>query len=342
MDCVYCQRPIEGKEGRTCGAHACRSRYQVYLEQGRAVCAVCGQPLRGSREDQPCHAAACQSGFIRLTRMANATQPKIGRCQTCGIYTTTGSPGDWQCADPSCQSVRRKSERLEERRQAQARQLRLTRAAEELRSRMSLPTCTLPRDAFVLKVVPHYAAGLQPLATNRVDEFCQRLDQAVAAAFDPTSTAVNEPYLDEELSELMNPQESLVFGQACRLCRGNCCREGANHAFISAATIRRFASTVPQLTPAEVQDAYRKRLPAESVTGSCLFHTQHGCSLSREMRSNMCNRFLCPALLTVRQQLETDPPDGFFVAAAHEDALVGGQFVVTPDAQAPLATELGD
>lgn len=57
-------------------------------------------------------------------------------------------------------------------------------------------------------------------------------------------------------------------------------------------------------------------LPQRSVVESCEFHTDRGCNLPAEMRADMCNHYICPALHEMRSSLEQDEPAGFFIAAA--------------------------
>ena len=42
--------------------------------------------------------------------------------------------------------------------------------------------------------------------------------------------------------------------------------------------------------------AYLDRVGVKSQTGSCINHGAQGCSLPKEMRSDICNRFSCESL----------------------------------------------
>jgi len=91
------------------------------------------------------------------------------------------------------------------------------------------------------------------------------------------------------------PASSLP-GRLCALCGGGCCTRGGEHAYLGAATLRRFMDAHPQLSKEEVAAAYLDRVAPRTQSGSCINHTRKGCSLPREMRSDICNRFACESL----------------------------------------------
>jgi hypothetical protein len=41
---------------------------------------------------------------------------------------------------------------------------------------------------------------------------------------------------------------------------------------------------------------YIERVPASGYEGSCIFHGNHGCTLDRSMRSDVCNAHFCGGL----------------------------------------------
>lgn len=96
-------------------------------------------------------------------------------------------------------------------------------------------------------------------------------------------------------------------GHLCAACGGGCCTLGGDHAYVSAKTIRRFLTLAPQLQPHEVLAAYMGRLAARTQAGSCINHTDKGCSLSREMRSDICNVYACDELKAVEHDVASGP-----------------------------------
>ena len=89
------------------------------------------------------------------------------------------------------------------------------------------------------------------------------------------------------------PDDDPLGGQLCATCSGGCCTLGGTTAYLSAATIRRYMALHPQLRPRDVLAAYLDRLQTKTERGSCVNHTSTGCGLSREMRADICNQYLC-------------------------------------------------
>lgn len=82
----------------------------------------------------------------------------------------------------------------------------------------------------------------------------------------------------------------------CAACGGGCCTNGGDHAYLTVGTIRRYIGQHAGAQAQEVFAAYRERLPARALAGSCIHHGAQGCTLSRDMRSDICNHFACPQL----------------------------------------------
>jgi hypothetical protein len=101
---------------------------------------------------------------------------------------------------------------------------------------------------------------------------------------------------------------STMPGQLCALCGGGCCTRGGDHAYLSAATLRRFMDAQPALSGDAVVSAYLDRITSTTQAGSCINHTRAGCSLLREMRSDICNRFACAPLARVLASQRGEQP----------------------------------
>lgn len=85
-----------------------------------------------------------------------------------------------------------------------------------------------------------------------------------------------------------------VARTACTLCRGWCCRNGADDAFLDAPTVAR-AGLGMSGADAVIQH-YLSRVPVVSYQNSCIFHAENGCTLDRPMRSDVCNAYFCGGL----------------------------------------------
>jgi len=84
-----------------------------------------------------------------------------------------------------------------------------------------------------------------------------------------------------------------VIDTACALCRGWCCRQGGEHAYLDERTLARVCLTRPGLDARAVLRLYLERVPAQGYDSSCMFHGQRGCTLDRSLRSDVCNNYFC-------------------------------------------------
>jgi hypothetical protein len=87
-----------------------------------------------------------------------------------------------------------------------------------------------------------------------------------------------------------------VARAACSLCRGWCCRNGGDDAFLDEPTIARVRHADSALSARAVLRRYVERVPAMSYEGSCIFHAEQGCTLDRSLRSDLCNAYFCGGL----------------------------------------------
>ena len=156
-------------------------------------------------------------------------------------------------------------------------------AWQALRAR--LPAGLTPEPlALLLPSGPRRASPLAALRRKRYrTHLLQIIDEAAAfvGPVAPVTTAAGA---------------SAMPGGLCALCGGGCCTKGGNEAYLSAATMRRFMQAQPDLSKEQVAAAYLACVSGKTQAGSCINHTGQGCSLPKEMRSDICNRFSCDAL----------------------------------------------
>lgn len=120
-----------------------------------------------------------------------------------------------------------------------------------------------------------------------------------------------------------------VVAAVCSACRGACCGNGGDHAFLRTRTLRDFVEAHPSLDDDGVVAAYRRHLPVFALHAGCVYQGSAGCTLPRAMRSAICNAYLCGGL---RQALaEADGrTEVVFVARRDGDRLAGGQLRQLP------------
>jgi hypothetical protein len=84
-----------------------------------------------------------------------------------------------------------------------------------------------------------------------------------------------------------------VARAACSLCKGWCCRNGDDDAFLDDRTLARVRIARPDLDECAVLRLYLERAV---YRGSCIFHGKRGCTLDRSLRADVCNNYFCGGL----------------------------------------------
>jgi hypothetical protein len=104
----------------------------------------------------------------------------------------------------------------------------------------------------------------------------------------------------ERLASPLRPEPSgfaaTVARTACSLCKGWCCRNGGNDAFLDDRTMARVRIARPDMDERAVLRLYLDRVPAVAYRGSCVFHSKQGCTLDRSLRADVCNSYYCGGL----------------------------------------------
>jgi hypothetical protein len=255
-------------------------------------CAVCGVPLRPSQFAS----ATCASASCRRLQARRPAGPPFRRCSYC---TREALPSEATCADPRCRRLL--AQALEDRRASAERRVEvernLLRHEQELRAQKMLP------ERVLLARLPANERGVVPLPGERRAAFATNIRAALDRALDDPDRPVPESPEDSAA------QAPLIRG-ACSACRGSCCTQGGEHAFLYPDHFRRFFRNHPERSRDELLADYLSRVPPESVQDSCVYHCETGCALPRELRANLCNSFLCGDLteLLEARSRQADPP----------------------------------
>lgn len=268
-------------------------------------CQICGVPLtvhQRALERPVCHRAECQWHFSRLNN--------DGRCRVCGRPLSRPSAASGVCHDVRCQRIHRE-------RQWHRNQADLQERARRLRDSTAPALGIEDAGSFPPVWIPAFEAPVVNLPERRRRAFRDRLTSII-------SEAVGRPCLPSETARAHPAGSALelgpLLGRACATCRGFCCRNGGDHAYINADTIRRYLSCNPGQRPRHVLDAYRSLLGNKTYRNSCIFHEPGGCGLPRELRSDTCNHHFCAGLQGLqRQYAGSGPGRAFFVSAQGRD-----------------------
>ena len=95
-----------------------------------------------------------------------------------------------------------------------------------------------------------------------------------------------------------------VARTACNMCKGYCCKGGGEHAYLDERVMARVRQARPELDARAVMRLYLDRVPEVGYEGSCLFHSEKGCTLDRSLRSDVCNVYFCDMLGAFVQNVE--------------------------------------
>lgn len=116
------------------------------------------------------------------------------------------------------------------------------------------------------------------------------------------------------------PQGALrqVTQAACALCGGWCCKAGDNDGYLDERSLARVRCDFPEMSIRDLLRAYLDRVPAVSFQNSCIFHGKSGCTLERSLRSELCSRYYCNGLDSLRHRQHL--PERVVVVSEEEGA----------------------
>ena len=174
-----------------------------------------------------------------------------------------------------------------------------------------------------LVVIPTGMSRSIPLDEERIEKYRQHLEEIVQTArnqVDSTNVDIGQDFeayerrisVDEKLDG--NPYLRTISDQLCGMCKGGCCTSGGDHAYLSAFTIRRYFDANPGLSDSDMQDLYLSNISSESIAGACINQTTSGCSLPKELRSDICSAFYCDSLKSFQNELFVEDEPGTVLA----------------------------
>ncbi|NND91067.1 MAG: hypothetical protein HKN42_09395 [Granulosicoccus sp.] len=177
--------------------------------------------------------------------------------------------------------------------------------------------------------VPFMDCPVVPLPERRKAAFRQSLKKYLRRAFQAIGT--DESVSDDgEATGDPDAQASAPLRATCIACGGHCCRQGSTHAFLDEIYLPRLVRGRPGDSAARIYRDYLARLPRESYSESCVFHTAGGCALPRRMRAHICNSFSCARRQDAEKQLSEQQPASVFIVAI-DSGVVGSAAQVTAD-----------
>ncbi len=180
-------------------------------------------------------------------------------------------------------------------------------------------------ESFPLLTVPASTLPLAPLPAKRKRLYLGHLRGLLRAL--AKGTDLPPPSHQLPSRTVVTVEQDRVLQAGCRACKGHCCETGGAHAYQTLDDLRRVRAARPALGDQGIIALYLSHLPARTVRGSCVFHGRRGCGLPRELRGEMCNRFLCAPLLAWRERAAATGDTAAFVLSYDDGLLRGGEFV---------------
>jgi hypothetical protein len=155
-----------------------------------------------------------------------------------------------------------------------------------------------PDDETLPVIVPRNDRSLLPTSPERIRRLREHLGRLVISMrrTEPASMVRAGP----------TGFAARVANVACTLCRGWCCLNGADDAFLDEATLARVPPDL--VSKAELIEMYVERVPDAGYENSCIFHSEKGCTLDRSMRSDVCNSYFCHGLHSFISSIEEAGP----------------------------------
>ncbi len=275
-------------------------------------CVLCGVALKPF-EGPNCRTARCLVEYARL--------PAERKCKSCGRPMNPVEMKLGSCSEPTCRTAVVLEQVREANRLRQIEQVRRLELAEQSRQKAAIALGLADPERYTLVVIPAIEPRYVPIPEHRRAEFVENLRRSVTASEKPGKILDGEPIAE------VSAEVGAVLGQSCGMCLGKCCGYGGNHAYLQPETIRRFRTLNPQLTSEQIVDAYLAHLVGPTVAGSCIFHHDGGCALTREMRSDTCNRHFCRGLKEFQGTIGDARPIRAFIVTYPDTGPAKAQFV---------------
>lgn len=297
------------------------------VQTSNARCAICGTSLLPFRQipSAVCDSAVCQHQYGSL--------PDQQKCRHCKRPLAVV-----QWAAGICDTLNCRSHELQRPLEEAGLRYREEVALGSRRRQQLAAPHAIPRqdvESYPVAILPLNRARDSKLPANRRTRFAKLLRKRLIEARERIARGEPAPPIPvEKVANSLTPAERdaevTLLNAACTSCRGRCCKKGANHAFHSAATMMRFIERFPTLDDDAIVAEYLSYVGEHTLTNGCIFQGATGCTLRRDMRADICNRFFCGDITVLTRKLHSGQPMRAFLANRSGARILGGQFVDVP------------
>lgn len=240
------------------------------------------------------------------------------QCVVCGNVLTVSE----QAVGSTCSRGECKTHQVRQQAQAEIRR------QKELRDRVGMAEQALVESNLIpagvdrlLSVLPSNQRRLVGISKRQLRPFIDRLMGVIsrAAAIRFGNAALEDDGVGYNTPADLSPSQLAILGNGCAVCRGHCCFQGRGHAFLYVDTVLGYMKRHPDLRPRDVLEAYVSRIGPKAYEDSCVYHAETGCTLPRDMRSKVCNGYLCKGLKEILDQLQDSSPEVFVISVSDYD-----------------------
>ncbi|MBC7843853.1 MAG: hypothetical protein H7099_16145 [Gemmatimonadaceae bacterium] len=302
------------------------------IEQTTTACVMCGTPLRLGR---PAGTVLCLS---QLCAAQHAALLPVFKCAHCTRPLTASQRASGHCDGRACRDAEMRVRR------AAALQIetdlveRLVRQRELVAAERGIPPteqatyrlAILPYNDDEVSSLPaqrrarHEAHLRAQLARARV----RRVDLAWDAA-----TRSCDP--SDERSSPPQSAESRLLHAACASCRGWCCRQAGDDAFLTDETMLDVLDRFPTLDDDAIVARYLQHIGTHTMTRGCVYQGELGCTLSPVLRADICHSFHCTGLRMMKDQYADGAPMRAWFVHRRGGHVTSDRFVEISDVDDP-------
>ena len=283
----------------------------VSVAQSITACVMCGTPLPTWR---PLGGVVCVSQ--RCAAQHAALLPTF-KCAQCTRPLTMPQRATGHCDHVACRDSATRERR------AAAEQIETDLIERLVLQRAYVaPDRGVPADeqaTYRLAILPFNDDRTSPLPLSRrtrhEEHLRQQLSRAhVRRASSPDCAAIEAFDPASQPSSPTEIAESRLMLAACASCRGECCRQGGDTAFITDETMLAVLQRFPSLDDDAIIAHYMQHIGDDTMSLGCVYQGDRGCTLAPELRAEVCHSFHCTGLRMMKDKyVEGAPMRAYFV-----------------------------
>ncbi|MDZ7630327.1 MAG: hypothetical protein U5K74_02920 [Gemmatimonadaceae bacterium] len=289
---------------------------------------MCGSPIAAWR---PLEGVLCRSHHCAARHSA---LPSVAKCQECTRPLTLAQRAAGFCGSAACrEEVYRTRESAAVARKA-ALLAELQRRRRRSAAQRGIPL--VEDDTYRVALLPYNTDRVSRLPARRRMRHEAHLRACLAEARQTLAGSPPDARLEPAALEPVSPPvphtprqraESQLLLAGCAACRGACCREAGDHAFISAGMMVGYLQRHPTADDDAVVAQYLSHIGDMTMTHGCVYQSNRGCTLAPALRADICHRFHCTGLMMLKGQFAEHEPVRAYMVHRRGQAVSGDRFV---------------